>query len=205
MKKPIGKLAAVAGAVVTAFALTAAPASAVPSTVWTVLPSPGHFTAVNSGNVVLTLNGLALTCGRSTASGQMNSADGNPAGVAVITTLTFGSCTSPLGSFSVTPALPWTVLAQDHTASTGVSQGRVGSVDVKLTVGACVFRVTGTASSTYTNATGRLAVGSLPGELTVVAATNCGGFVAVGAKPTFRGDYLVKVGTTIPTIVGTNP
>ncbi|MEV8585425.1 hypothetical protein [Streptomyces sp. NPDC051180] len=211
MKKQIAHFAVVAGAATAAFALAAGPASAVPSTVWTVNPTPASFTAVNSGNVVLSVNGIAMTCTKSNASGTMASATGNPATVASISAIAFGAtgapCTSVLGNVTTVATTPWTVVAQDYTAGTGVTKGYVGNVDAKVTVGACVFRVTGKASGTYTNSTGKLAVNSVTGELTVVSSTNCGSAVPVGAKPLFKGDYLVKVAnsTTIPTIVGSNP
>ncbi|MFB7512469.1 hypothetical protein [Streptomyces sp. NPDC056144] len=211
MKKQIRNFAVVAGAATAAFALAAGPASAVPSTVWTVTPSPASFTATNSGNVVLSVNGIAMTCTNSKASGSMASATGNPATVASISAIAFGAtgapCTSVLGNVTTVATTPWTIVAQDYTAATGVTKGYVGNVDAKVTVGACVFRVTGKASGTYTNSTGKLAVNSVSGELTVVSSTNCGSAVPVGARPLFKGDYLVKVAntTTIPKIVGSNP
>ncbi|MFE6224114.1 hypothetical protein [Streptomyces sp. NPDC057854] len=211
MKKPIRNLAVVAGAASAAFALAVSPASAVASTVWTVTPSPANFAATNSGNIVLSVNGIAMTCTKSTASGTMQSATGNPATVGSISAIAFGAsgtpCTSVLGNVTTVPTTPWAVKVLDYTAATGVSKGYIDNVDAKVTVGACVFRVTGKASGTYTNSTGKLAVASTAGELTVVSATNCGSAVPVGAKPTFKGDYLVKVSgtTTIPKIVGSNP
>ncbi|MET9350240.1 hypothetical protein [Streptomyces termitum] len=204
MKKPTGRLAVAALTAAATLALTAVPASAVPSTTWTVTPS-GGFTAVNRGNVSLFLGGIALTCAKSTASGQTQNATGNPAAIAVITGLSFGSCTSVLGPVSMTPALPWTVVALDHTAATGVTKGYVGNVDANVSVGACTFRVTGRASSTYTNSTGLFSVNSAAGELTVVSSSGCGTVAPVGAKPTFKGDYLVNSGGTPPIVVGTNP
>ncbi|MFC9492214.1 hypothetical protein ACFTZM_39950 [Streptomyces hydrogenans] len=201
MKKPIRNLAVVAGAASAAFALAVSPASAVASTVWTVTPSPANFTALNSGNIVLSVNGIAMTCTKSNAAGTMQSATGNPATVGSISTMVFGApgvpCTSVLGTVVATPTLPWAVKVFDYT----------DNVDATVTAGACNFRVTGKASGTYTNSTGKLAVSSTSGELTVVSATNCGGAVPVGAKPIFKGDYLVKVAgtTTIPKIVGSNP
>ncbi|MER5965735.1 hypothetical protein [Streptomyces sp. NPDC002057] len=211
MKKSLRNLAVVAGAASAAFALAAAPASAVPSTVWTVNPTPSSFTATNTGNVVLSVNGIAMTCTKSNAAGSMASATGNPATVASISSIAFGAsgapCTSVLGNVTTVAATPWTVVAQDYTAGTGVTKGYVGNVDATVTVGACVFRVTGKASGTYTNSTGKLAVASTSGELTVVSSSNCGSAVPVGAKPLFTGAYLVKKTgtTTIPTIVGSNP
>ncbi|MFD6346447.1 hypothetical protein ACH4MA_27315 [Streptomyces roseolus] len=207
MKKPIRNIAVVAGAASAAFALTLSPATAAPSTVWTVSPNPANITAVNSGNIVLSVNGLAMTCTKSNGAGTGASTTGNPATVGKINSIAFGAsgapCTSVLGPVTTVPTTPWTIVAQDYTA--GVTKGYVGNVNAKVTVGACVFRVTGKASATYTNSTGALAVNSLAGELTVVESAGCGAAVPLGAKPTFKGTYLFKVGTAIPTIVGSNP
>ncbi|MER7913139.1 hypothetical protein [Streptomyces sp. NPDC096068] len=193
MKKSIRNLAVAAGGASAALALTVSPASAVPSTVWTVTPSPASITAVNSGNIVLSVNGIAMTCTKSNGAGTGQSTTGNPATVGTINSIAFGAtgapCTSLLGNVTTVATTPWTIVAQDYTAGTGVTKGHVGNVDAKVTVGACVFRVTGKASGTYTNSTGALAVNSLAGELTVVSATNCGSAVPVGAKPTFKGTY----------------
>ncbi|MEU2549533.1 hypothetical protein ABZ618_29590 [Streptomyces roseolus] len=207
MKKPIRNIAVVAGAASAAFALALSPASAAPSTVWTVSPNPANITAVNSGNIVLSVNGIAMTCTKSNGAGTGASTTGNPATVGKINSIAFGAtgapCTSVLGPVTTVPTTPWTIVAQDYTA--GVTKGYVGNVNAKVTVGACVFRVTGKASASYTNSTGALAVNSLAGELTVVESAGCGSAVPVGAKPTFKGTYLFKVGTAIPTIVGSNP
>ncbi|MER8232412.1 hypothetical protein [Streptomyces sp. NPDC094049] len=209
MKKPIRNLAVVAGGASAAFALAISPASAVPSTVWTVSPSPASITAVNSGNIVLSVNGVAMTCTKSNGSGTGSSATGNPATIGSISAIAFGAtgapCTSVLGNVTTVPVTPWSIVAQDYTAATGVTKGYIGNVDATVTVGACVFRVTGKASTTYTNSTGALAVNSTAGELTVVSSTGCGVAVPVGAKPTFKGTYLFKSGSSIPTIVGSNP
>ncbi|MBD0710174.1 MULTISPECIES: hypothetical protein [unclassified Streptomyces] len=209
MKKSMRNLAVVAGGASAAFALAVSPASAVPSTVWTVSPSPASITAVNSGNIVLSVNGVAMTCTKSNGTGTGSSTTGNPATVGTINTIAFGAtgapCTSVLGNVTTVAATPWTIVAEDYTAATGVTKGYVGNVDATVTVGACVFRVTGKATSTYTNSTGALAVNSVAGDLTVVSSTGCGVAVPVGAKPTFKGTYLFKQGTVIPTIVGSNP
>ncbi|MFH8220590.1 hypothetical protein ACH4C2_19895 [Streptomyces sp. NPDC018057] len=210
MKKSIRRIAVVAGAGAAAFGIAVAPASANASTVWTVSPSPSNFTATNSGNIVLTAN-IPMTCTTSGASGTMASATGNPASVADITAINFGTtaapCTSILGAVTATPIGTWHVVAQDYTAATGVTKGYIGSVKANVVAGACHFTVEGKASGTYTNSTGILAVNSVSGDLAVTAATGCGTVVTTATKPTFKGNYAVKVtGTsTIPTIVGSNP
>ncbi|MFJ4830835.1 hypothetical protein ACIP79_13095 [Streptomyces sp. NPDC088747] len=210
MKKSLKRTAVIAGTAAAAFGLAIGPSSAVPSTVWTVNPTPASFTATNSGNIVLTAN-IPMTCTTSSASGTMASATGNPATVASISAINFGTsgapCTSVLGNVTTVATTPWTVVAQDYTAGTGVTKGYVGNVNATITVGACVFKVVGKASATYTNSTGILAVNSVSGELTVTTATGCGTVVTTSTKPTFKGNYAVKVRgtTTIPTIVGSNP
>ncbi|MEU2436672.1 hypothetical protein ACFY9A_25060 [Streptomyces rubradiris] len=211
MKKHTRRLAVVAGAAAAAFGLTAGPASAAPSTNWTVTPT-GSYTATNSGNIVLTAT-IPMTCTTSGASGTMSNATGNPATVATISAITFGTsaspCTSVLGNVSTVAVAPWTVVAQDYNATTGVTTGYVGNVKANVTAGACKFTVTGKASGTYTNSSGVLAVNSVAGDLVVSsnpAPVNCGTVVTTSTKPTFKGNYVIKASNgTIPKIVGSNP
>ncbi|QKW00334.1 hypothetical protein [Streptomyces sp. NA02536] len=208
MKKNTRRFAVVAGAAAAAFGLAVAPASAVPSTVWTVTPS-GAYTATNSGNIVLTAT-IPMTCTTSGASGSMASTTGNPATVATINAINFGTaaspCTSVLGNVTTVAVTPWTVVAQDYTAATGVTKGHIGNVKANVTAGACKFTVTGKASATYTNSTGVLAVSSVSGELVVSSPVNCGTVVTTATKPIFKGNYAIKASNgSIPTIVGSNP
>ncbi|MET9825481.1 MULTISPECIES: hypothetical protein [Streptomyces] len=210
MKKNTRRSAIVVCAAASALGLAAGPSSAVPSTVWTVTPSPASFQAANVGNIVLTAT-IPMTCTASNATGVMNSATGNPGDVADINTMNFGAsgspCTSVLGNVTTTSVTPWDVVAQDYNASTGVTTGYVGNVKANVTAGACKFTVTGKASATYTNSTGVLAVNSVSGELAVTNPVNCGAIVTPTTKPTFKGNYAVKQAgsSVIPTIVGSNP
>ncbi|MFI8202353.1 hypothetical protein [Streptomyces sp. NPDC085937] len=210
MQNYLKRSAVAACAAAAALALTAGTASAAPSTVWTVSPSPAAFTAVNVGNIVLTAT-IPMTCTASNASGTMASTTGNPATVAAINTMAFGTsgapCTSVLGNVTTVAVTPWDVVATDYTASTGVTKGYIGNVKANVSAGVCKFTVSGKASATYTNSTGVLAVSSVAGELTVTNPVNCGAIVTTSTKPTFKGNYAVKVAgtTTIPTIVGSNP
>lgn len=210
MKKSIRRSALVVCAAASALGLAAAPSSAAPSTVWTVTPSPANFQATNVGNIVLTAT-IPMTCTVSNAAGTMASTTGNPGDVADITTMNFGAsgspCTSVLGNVTTTSVTPWDVVAVDYNAATGVTKGYVGNVKANVTAGACKFTVTGTASGTYTNSTGVLAISSTAGELVVTNPVNCGAIVTTATKPTFKGNYAVKVAgsSVIPTIVGSNP
>lgn len=210
MKNYLKRSAVAACAAAAALALTAGTASAAPSTVWTVSPSPASFTAVNTGNIVLTAT-IPMTCTASNASGTMASTTGNPANVAAISTMNFGTsgapCTSVLGNVTTVAVTPWSVVAVDYNSATGVTTGYVGNVKANVSAGVCKFTVSGKALATYTNSTGILAVNSVAGELTVSNPVNCGAVVTTSTKPTFKGNYAVKVAgtTTIPTIVGSNP
>ncbi|MFE9177733.1 hypothetical protein ACFYN5_15925 [Streptomyces sp. NPDC007126] len=210
MKKSIRRSALVVCAAASALGLAAAPSSAAPSTVWTVTPSPANFQATNVGNIVLTAT-IPMTCTVSNAAGTMASTTGNPGDVADITTMNFGAsgspCTSVLGNVTTTSVTPWDVVAVDYDAATGVTKGYVGNVKANVTAGACKFTVTGKASGTYTNSTGVLAISSTAGELVVSNPVNCGAIVTTATKPTFKGNYAVKVAgsSVIPTIVGSNP
>ncbi|NEB22505.1 hypothetical protein [Streptomyces coelicoflavus] len=210
MKKSMRRSALVVCAAASALGLAAAPSMAAPSTVWTVNPSPANFQATNVGNIVLTAT-IPMTCTVSNAAGSMASAAGNPGDVADITTMNFGAsgspCTSVLGNVTTTSVTPWDVVGVDYTASTGVTKGYVGNVKANVTAGACKFTVTGKASGTYTNSTGILAINSTAGELVVTNPVNCGAIVTTATKPTFKGNYAVKVAgsSVIPTIVGSNP
>ncbi|GAA0702772.1 hypothetical protein [Streptomyces thermocarboxydus] len=206
MQKTFRKTAVVAGAAAAALGLTLSPASAAPSTTWTVTPS-GSYTATNAGNIVLTAT-IPMTCTTSGASGTMASATGNPAQVAAINAINFGTastpCTSVLGTVTTVAVTPWTVVAQDYTA--GVTKGYIGNVTANVTAGVCKFTVTGKASATYTNSTGVLAVNSVAGELSVTNPVNCGTVITTATKPLFKGNYAIKASNgAIPAIIGTNP
>ncbi|WP_415951418.1 hypothetical protein [Streptomyces sp. KLOTTS4A1] len=211
MLKNLRKSALVAGATVGALALVAAPAMADPSNVWTVSPSPANYDATNSTNIVLSVNGIAMTCTYADASGTMQSATGNPGVVGSIDSTNFGTaavpCTSLLGQVIAVQNAPWTVEAVDYDSATGVTTGYIGNVDATVQAGACTFRVEGEASGTYNNSSGTLSVNSnSTDDLVITESTNCGGIAPVGARPTFTGDYHVVVdGTTAsPSIVGSN-
>ncbi|MEO3850345.1 hypothetical protein ABGB09_22455 [Streptomyces sp. B8F3] len=200
----IRKFAVGAAVAVSSIAIAAGPASAVPSTVWTVGPnSPQAFNAVSS-STKLELNGILLTCTNSTASGTLSNKTGNPAAVGNITAVAFNNCTTPFGPLTVDPVEPWSLNAADYNA--GVTQGNVGNITAKLAVLACTFDVVGKASGNYSNTTGKLTVDSVVGDLTVQNSVNCGAIAQNGDKPSFDSVYDVTIpGGGHPTIVGSNP
>ncbi|MFE3071470.1 hypothetical protein [Streptomyces sp. NPDC059247] len=209
MKKPVAPLALSAGAAAAALLLTAAPASAVPSTVWTVTPSPTAASATSVGNVGMSLNGIPMNCPKSTASMVLSSATGNPAVLSGINGPTFGAPGAPCSSqlpLVVTPTGPWKFVAQDYNATTGVTSGYVDDIDIGLNIAYLVLRVRGTSSATFSNATGRLTLSSVTGELPVTQ-TNDAGAVPVGSSLFLKATYQIRVSgsSLLLKIVGTNP
>ncbi|WP_326796388.1 hypothetical protein OG946_13695 [Streptomyces sp. NBC_01808] len=202
--RKIRKFAVGAAVAVSSIAMAAGPATADPSTVWTVGPgSPQAFNAVSS-STKLELNGILLTCTNSTASGTLSSKTGNPAAVGNIAAVAFNNCTTPFGPLNVDTVEPWSLNAADYSA--GVTKGNIGNVTAKLAVLACTFDVVGKASGNYSNATGKLTVDSLPGELLVANSVNCGDIAKNGDKPSFDSVYDVTIpGGGKPSIVGSNP
>ncbi|MFJ4907955.1 hypothetical protein ACIQCR_21895 [Streptomyces sp. NPDC093249] len=209
MKKPVAPLSLSAWAATAALLLTAAPASAAPSTVWTVTPSPVAVSATNVGNVGMNLNGLPMNCPKSTASMLLASTTGNPAVLGNVSALTFGAPGAPCSSqvpLVVTPTGPWKFVARDHDATTGVTSGYVDDIDIGLNVAYLVLRVRGRSSATFSNATGRLTLSSVTGELPVTQ-TNDAGAVPVGSSLFLKATYQTRVSgsSLLPKIVGTNP
>lgn len=211
MKKPTGRRSALAAlAAVAALVLTVTPASAVPSTVWTVTPSPALVAGTNSTNVAMSANVNAWNCAKSAFTATLHSATGNPAQVGTFGSFTFGTastpCTGVLGPVSVTATTPWTFTAQDHTAAAGVTKGYVDTIDLTVSGGSLSFRARGKASATYTNATGRLVIDGTAGQLLITQSTD-GAVFPVGGSVIVKAAYQLKLagGGAIATIVGTAP
>ncbi|MEV7282290.1 hypothetical protein [Streptomyces sp. NPDC093111] len=211
MKKPTGRRSALAAlAAMAALVLTVTPASAVPSTVWTVTPSPALVTGTNSANATVNVNGDVLNCAKSGFTAALHSATGNPAQVGTFGSFTFGTastpCTGVLGPVSVTATTPWTFTAQDHTAATGVTKGYVDAMDLTVSGGSLSIRARGKAPASYTNATGRLVIDGTAGQL-LITQTSDGTVFPIGTSVIVKAAYQLKLvgGGGIATIVGTAP
>ncbi|AYL40379.1 hypothetical protein CNQ36_33760 (plasmid) [Streptomyces fungicidicus] len=210
MKRPLRRKTLMATTTCLAFGLAVVPATANPSTSWTANPNPAAISGVNSGPTSLTA-GVPLVCTQSSLQGSMFSAVGNPATVATLGTLTFGSTTSPcqsvLGGATFTPTAPWRFVAQDHNPATGVTTGYLEGVQLSVAVSFCRFTTAGKASATYRSSTGVFSVNSVPGELAVTGALGCGTTITTSTLPVLKGNFLIKIlGTsTAPTLTGSNP
>ncbi len=183
--------------------LTAGPALAA---TWTV--SPGGSITASAGTTTLkdTGTGTTLKCTSSSAKGTLKSGSGlSGTGIGSISSLTFSSCTGPLGlTFTVTSsAFPWSLNATSF--SSGVTSGTISGIHAKLSGPSCSATVDGTGATadngtvdvTYTNSTAALKVLTTGGNLHIYGVSGCAGLIKSGDATTFSGSYTVSPKQTI--------
>jgi hypothetical protein len=183
----------------------AGPASAATTVTVTNPASPGY-TAV-SGTAKLTDGSVNMTCTSSNAAGNLPSAHVTlPANVGTVTSLSFNSCSGPLGTVTTTVnSLPYNVTLAGWDTTNARATGYLGSVNVKVSMPLCNFVVTGNAPGYYVNSSHTLQVTpaqALPSgvtPLTVSAVSGCAGLVANGDHPTFTAAYAVSPAITVTT------
>jgi len=211
VRNSLRKIALAAGAATAAVALGATTASAgVAAPTWTVgpAPSPVPVTATSTGTIVLSLNGIPLTCTSSAAKAVLATASGTTnVTVGTITPLTWSGCTSPFGPVTPTANTSPAWQLKANTYSAGATSGSIAGVKATLSVLTCTFTVTGNVKADYSNTTGQLKISNnATYKLTVATASaGCAGIAAVGQNPTYTATYnTVKTGTTTkPSIVYT--
>jgi hypothetical protein len=186
--------------------MSAAPALA--ATTWSV--SPGGAITGKSGTTTLkdTTTGNSLSCKSSTTKATLKKGTGLAgAGLGSITSVTFATCTGPLGlTFTVkSNDLPWKLNAVSYNATTGVTTGTITGIDATLTGPSCTATVDGTGAGkhngmvkgTYNNSTGKLAVLATGGNLHIYNVTGCAGLINSGDASQFTATYTVTPKQTI--------
>jgi hypothetical protein len=205
IRKPFSAFLLIGGmAAAAVVSLSAAPALA--ATTFTV--SPGGSITAKAGTTTLKDNstGTTLTCTSSAGSGSVKSGSGLPgAGIGSISSLTFSSCTGPLGlTFTVTgSAFPYALNATSY--SSGVTSGTISGIHARLSGPGCSAVVDGTGASadngtvavTYTNSSGALAVLASGGNLHIYSVSGCFGLIHSGDGSSFSGTYTVSPTQTI--------
>ena len=182
-----------AGAAVAAACLSGGPAFAagpVAALRWTVTP----------GGAVSGSAGTTLTCSSSAATGSLKSGSGLANPVGTIQTLTFSTCTGPLGiSFSTSVTGPFPLNATAYNAGTGVTTGRIGKIHGSISGPLCSATVDGSSATAndgtvrahYKNATGKLTVLTTGGNLHIYNVSGCFGLINSGDTATFSGSYTI--------------
>jgi len=203
-------VAATAGAVV---GLSAAPAMAA-TTLTVKVTNGGTYTATSSKTVFTNKTAagtIAVTCStvgstpasKGTGSVPTATTTGtSPVKAGTVSTLAFHNCTGPLGAVTTTvTALPYKLLVDSTTNSTGQTDGIISGVKVNVSMTGCSFTVTGSSPGFYTNSSHKLSMtttSKLPikplntATLTVSNVVGCAGLVVNGNHPTFSGVYTVS-------------
>lgn len=195
------KSSLVAGAAIAAaVGFAAAPASAAGT--WTVTGG-GSFTAKATNPILTdTRTGTQLKCSSSSAAGSAANGTGlSGTGIGKITSVTWTSCSGPLGiTFSVTAqGLPWAVNAASYSG--GVTTGTLTGVKAHISglgctadFGGATSGSTATLNATYNNSTHTLAVSGGNLHAYNVSGT-CLGLINTGDAATYTASYVLSPAT----------
>jgi hypothetical protein len=209
MRKRISAIIVAGGAAALTLGLTSAPSFATTVTkTWTVKPGGSISGKAFKSTLTDTTTGTVLTCKSSTTTATAKSGTGLPgAKIASISTLTFNTCTGPLGlTFTVASSgFPWFLNALSFTASTGVTHGTITGAHAVLTGSGCSATVDGTGATadngmvkgTYNNGTGKLKILSSGGNLHIYNVNGCFGLVNSGDAANFTTTYAITPVQTI--------
>jgi hypothetical protein len=184
-----------------AIALAASPASAAGT--WTVAGG-GSITGVST-NSVLTDSGTGtqLKCTSSHAGGTATNGTGlSGTGIASITSVTWTSCSGPLGiTFTVAAqGLPWAVNAVSYSA--GVTTGTLSGVKAHISGLGCTADFGGATSGsaatlnvTYTNSSHTLSIKGTGNLHAYNVSGTCLGLINSGDAASYKADYVVTPST----------
>jgi hypothetical protein len=197
--------AALAGVLALSAGSAVAAADTAVAATWTV--KPGGAITAKAGTTTLkdTKTGSTLTCKSSSGKGKVKSGKGLPgAGIGSITTLSFSTCTGPLGlTFTVkTTHFPWHLNAVSF--SSGVTTGTITGIHATLTGPSCSAVVDGTGATAnngkvkakYSNSTGKLTTTGA-GNLHIYNVHGCAGLIGSGDGSSFKGSYTITPKQTI--------
>jgi hypothetical protein len=178
MRKRLARILSI-GSAIAAVLVLAATSAAVAATTWTVSPGGSWTAPLSSGATFVIQDGVigtTVTCVSSTLEGAFTAGSGQSGNLGAITSVSPGTCTGPGGSAytvaaNASSADPWLVGAVAYTASTGVTNGDLGSgsasatgVAITLTGAGCTVVLGGTTTLRaylifdYQNGSGRLSI-----------------------------------------------
>jgi len=193
----------------TALVIGVGVSTAVATNAITFTVSPGGSITAKAGKTTLTdtNTGSVLSCTSSSGGGSLKSGSGlSGTGIGSITSLSFSSCTGPLGlTFTVaTSGFPYKLNATAFNATTGVTTGKITGIKATLTGPSCSASVAGTTATTpgtvkaqYNNGTHKLKILTGGGTLHVWNVSGCAGLINSGDATTFSGAYAISPAQTI--------
>ncbi|QMU71056.1 hypothetical protein [Streptacidiphilus sp. P02-A3a] len=194
-------VAAAAFAAVVGFGTTQASAA----TTWTVSGGTSFKATATSPTLKDTSTSATLNCTSSAAAGTAVNGSGlSGTGLASITSVSWVSCTGPLGiTFTVTPKnLPWSLNATSYNSSTGTTTGTLSGVEASISGTLCSASFAGTSATTpatlnatYVNSTHTLSISG--GNLHAWGVSGCLGLINNGDAATYTAAYVVTPALTI--------
>jgi hypothetical protein len=213
MRKRLASILLVGAGAAAAITLVASSASAAGT--WSISPGGKYTASLTSGTTAVLTDSAAkatVTCTASTTNGTLQTGTGlnNPLGT--ISTTKWTSCTGPDGSTGTAAgnnaSTAWSLNGVSY--SSGVTTGSItstgtgvgGTISLSSILGACTIVVGGTsakpasASGTYTNSTGVLAITGTTNLVVTSVSGVCPG-VATGQSTTFTASYTVSPKQTV--------
>lgn len=201
IRKRTRRLFAIGTVTAAVLGLGAGTALAATAATWHVSPG-GNFVA-KSGKTTLKdpKTGTTLACKSSSGKGSAKKGShSSGAGLGTIGSLSFSSCTGPLGlTFTVKSShLPWKLNGVSYKS--GVTTGTITGIHATLSGPSCKATVDGTGATkdngkvkaTYTNSTGILKTLTSGGNLHIYNVNGCAGLIHSGDTSTFSGSYKVS-------------
>ena len=211
MRKRLARILSIGSATAAVLFLAATSAPAATST-WTVSPGGSWTAPLSSGATFVIQDGVTgttVTCVSSAIAGAFTAGSGQSGNLGTVTSVSPGTCTGPGGSTytvatNASSADPWGVGAVGYNASTGVTNGDLGSanatgVAITLTGPGCTVVLGGTTTLRaylifdYQNGNGRLAIPYHTYRPTIrIVSSTCSSWLATdGARvyttPVFPG------------------
>lgn len=124
----------------------------------------------------------------------------------MITSITFTSCTGPLGiTFTASVTGPFPLNAASYNSSTGVTSGSISKIHGALSSSFCSATIDGSSATadngsvnvTYTNSNDHLQVVTTGSTLHIYNVSGCFGLIKNGDSATFAGTYTISPGQTV--------
>jgi hypothetical protein len=187
-----------------AFSLGATPVLA--AATWTV--TPGGSVTGSAGTTTLSdsTTGTSLSCKTSSAAGTLPSGSGLSSPLGSIGSITFNTCTGPLGiTFSASVTGPFPLNANSYNSATGVTSltitkihGALSSTFCSATIdGTSATAHNGTVNATYTNSNDHMQVVATGSTLKIYNVSGCFGLIKNGDSATFAGTYTISPGQQV--------
>jgi hypothetical protein len=202
MRKRVGRVLFTTAAAAAIVGLSVG--SALASTSLSVKVSGGGSYKATAGTTILQqgsgATAIKVTCTSSDGKGSLKSGSYHgkaPLKLGTVSSLSFNSCTGPLGPVTNSVVAKPVLSADSKTNSKGETAAVITNVDVNVSTTSCTFTVTGSAPGYYKNSNHTLYMTPTPpfkekAALTIGSVSGCEGLIKNGDHPTYTATYKVS-------------